>query len=224
MAAHNTIHSTSGCFQGLSQDTLDFLDDHKTQIEYFKGEMIVKQGAFAPHVLFVNAGLVKVYIQTGSLKQVGVSIAKQGDFMAFNSIFGDAVYHYSAVALQDSTICMIDKEALKKVLLDNPLFALQITSRNSQSQIRYLEIIHNISYKQMRGKLASALLYLDDVIENGGVFPFLTRQDVADFASITIESAIKFLKEFEKEKLLELQGKHIFIQNKKEIQLISKNG
>ncbi len=35
---------------------------------------------------------------------------KQGDFMAFLSIFGDNVSNCSTVALKDSTICMIEKK------------------------------------------------------------------------------------------------------------------
>ena len=120
---------------------------------------------------------------------------------------------------------MIDKAALKQLLLRNPEFALQITSRNFNNERRYLEIIENMSYKQMRGKLASALLYLaGEEFKDENLFQFLTRQDIADFASITIESAIKFLKEFEKEGIIQLDRKNIDILNRNELLLISKNG
>ena len=106
-----------------------------------------------------------------------------------------------------------------------PDFALQITSRNYKNESRYLEIIGNISYKQMRGKLASAIQYLSgEDLADENIFPFLTRQDIADFASITIESAIKFLKEFEKEKIIKLDGKNIEIIDPKSLNIISKNG
>ena len=41
------------------------------------------------------------------------------------------------------------------------------------------------------------------------MFTHLTRQDIADFASISVESVIKFLKEFEKEGILVLNNKNI---------------
>lgn len=216
--------TSTGCFKVLDTETIEYLNQHKTQLDYFKSETIVKQGAFAPHVLYVNKGLVKVYLQTGNQKQIGICIASAGDFMAFNAIFGENIYQYSASALTDSSICMIDKDALKKVLVNNPLFALEITSKNSKNEMRYLEMIHNLSYKQMRGKLASALLYLQSINPSKPIFQFLTRQDVADFASITIESTIKFLKEFEKEGLLQLEGKKINITKPTDLILISKNG
>ncbi len=219
------LENTSGCFQKLSAEELAFINNKKTQIHYLKGETIFKQGAFAPHVLFVNHGLVRVYLQTGVNKQLNIHIARKGDFMAFSSVFGENIYNYSAVALVDSAICMIDKDALKQLLLRNPNFALQITSRNYTNESRYLEIISNISYKQMRGKLASALLYLSgEYFRDENLFQHLTRQDIADFASITIESAIKFLKEFEKEGIIRLDGKNIEVKDEKGLLSVSKYG
>ncbi len=201
------------------------LSDHKTQITYLKGENIFKQGAFAPYVIYVVKGLVKVYLQTGYDKQINISLAKTGDFLAFSSIFGENIHTYSSQALKDSVICMIEKESLKQSLIENPEFALEITSKNYKNESHLFEIIKNISYKQMRGKLASGLLYLshNDFLKED-IFNYLTRQDIADFASISTESAIKFLKELEKEKVIKLKGKNIEIMDSEKLESISRNG
>ncbi len=201
------------------------LNDHKTRVQYLKGENIFKQGAFAPYVIYVIEGLVKVYLQTGFDKQINISIAQPGDFLAFSSIFGENVHTYSTQALTNAEICMIEKEQLKQILLAHPEFALEITSKNYRKEKHLLEIIKNVSYKQMRGKLASAILYISqDVFLKEDIFSYLTRQDLADFASISTESAIKFLKEFEKENMIKLDGKDIVITDREKIIGISKNG
>ena len=199
------------------------LNDHKTRVSYLPGENIFKQGAFAPYVLYVVSGLVKVYVQTGFEKQINIALAKSGDFLAFSSLFGQNVHTCSTQALKHSEICMIEKESLKKLLLENPKFALEITSKNYRNEAHLLEIVKSVSYKQMRGKLASALLYLsqDEFLEED-IFNCLTRQDIADFASISTESAIKFLKEFEKDKLIKLSGKDIKILNAEKVTVLSK--
>jgi CRP-like cAMP-binding protein len=204
-------------------EELSQLAQKKTRISYLKGETIFKQGAFAPYVLYVVSGLIKVYLQTGYDKQVNISLAQQGDFLAFSSIFGENVHTYSSQAIKDSEICMIEKESLKDILLRNPQFALEITSRNYRNEKHLLEIIKNLSYKQMRGKLASTLLYLsqDDFLKED-VFEYLSRQDVADFASISTESAIRYLKEFEKEDVIVLHGRHIAITNVNKLETIAK--
>ena len=77
----------------------------------------------------------------------------------------------------------------------------------------------------MRGKLASALLYLmDEEFTGENIFQYLTRQDIADFASVSVESAIKFLKEFEKEGILKLTGKDIKIVDFPRLEEISRKG
>ncbi len=203
----------------------EFLEGSKKRLQYLKGENLFKQGAFAPYIMFVRSGLVKVYLQTGHQKQVNLRIAKHGDFLAFASVFGEEVYTYSAVALKDSEVCMIEKEQLRQLLYKDNDFAMHVTSANYKNEKYLLEVIASMSYKQMRGKLATALLYLsgDDFI-NEDVFSYLTRQDIADFATISTESAIKFIKEFEKEDILSLDGKNIVINDHKKLELIALNG
>jgi CRP-like cAMP-binding protein len=217
--------NNSLCFQNLYPDELEFLNGKKIQLTYLKGENIFKQGAFSPYVMHVVEGIVLVYLQTGYEKQVNLRLATSGDFMAFSSVFGDSIYNYSAIALKDSLICMIDKAAFNKLLLKNNDFAMLITSKNCRNEAHLLEIIKNVSFKQMRGKLATALIYLSgDEFSGENVFQYLTRQNIADFASISTESAIKFLKEFEKEGILKLKGKEVKIIGKDKLDAIAKRG
>lgn len=216
------IGTSTGCFQNLGINDLQIINEKKTQVTFFKDETVFKQGAFASNVLFINQGLVRVYLQTNKNKQINIRLAKKGDLIAFSSIFGNDTYLYSAVALKDSEICMINKEALKKLLLKNPNFAMQINSKNCHNENRYIDIIQNISYKQMRGKLASTLLYLssEEFIDEN-VYEYLTRQNIADFASISVESAVKFIKEFEKEGIISLHSKRITILDQAKLEEIN---
>lgn len=209
----------------LSDSDQEFLKHKKKQLIYLKGENIFKQGAFAHHVIYVQSGLVKIYLQTGYKKQINIRIAKAGDFLAFSSVFGEDVYTYSSIAIKDAQICMIDKDGLKQLLLQNNEFAMRITSNNFKIEKHLFKIIASISYKQMRGKIATALLYLSSkefLAED--IFQHLTRQDIADFASISTESAIKFLKEFENEGILKLTGKEIIILAYEKMEGIAKSG
>jgi len=213
------------CFQLISKEELESLSEKRTQITYLKGETVFKQGAFAPHVLFIQSGLIRVYLQTGRNRVQNLWISKSGDFLAFSSLFGERTYSYSAVAIKDSGLLMIDKESLRNLLQTNPEFAFRITSKNYKSEKHLMEIVSSLSYKQMRGKLATALIYLNsETLMNEQVFTYLTRQDIADFASISVESVIKFLKEFEKEGILVLDNKNISITDMQRLTEISETG
>ncbi len=213
------------CFRELFPEELKQIDEKRTQLVYLKGETLLKQGAYATHVIYVIDGLVKLYLQTGINRQINIRLAKRGDFLAFPTLFGEKVYSYSALAVKNSTVSMIDKDALNALLRENVNFAMRITSKNLRHEAYLLEIIKNVSYKQMRGKLASALLYLSqpEFLEEE-VFQHLTRQDIGDFASISAESTVKFLKEFEKEGILKLGGKEVSVLNTKALEEISIKG
>lgn len=217
--------SAPECFTELFPEELMLLEGKRTQLLYQKGENLIKQGAFATHVIYVIDGLVKLYLQTGVGRQINIRLAHKGDFLAFPALFGEDYYNYSAVAVKETTVSMIDREALQGLLRENTSFAMRITTKNLRHEAFLLEIIRNLSYKQMRGKLASALLYLSqpEFVEEE-VFSYLTRQDIGDFASIPAESAIRFLKEFEKEGMLRLGGKDIQIVDMRRLEEISRKG
>jgi CRP-like cAMP-binding protein len=213
------------CFQLISREDLEALVEKRTQITYLKGETVFKQGAFAPHVLFIQSGLIRVYLQTGRNKVQNLWISRTGDFLAFSSLFGERTYSYSAVAMKDAELLMIDKESLRKLLQTNPEFGFRITSKNFKSEKHLMDLVGSLSYKQMRGKLATSLLYLSsEILKGEEVFSYLTRQDIAEFASISVESVIKFLKEFEKEGILSLAGKNIAITDSEKLSEISIRG
>ncbi|MFZ5939892.1 MAG: Crp/Fnr family transcriptional regulator [Bacteroidota bacterium] len=216
---------TADCFQALLPEEQTFLDSRKTHLTYLRGETIFKQGAFAPYILYMVSGLARIYLQADRTRQVNIRIVAAGDFMAFSSIFGENVYNCSAVAIKDATVCMIDKTALKQLFMQNASFAMRILNRNCSGENRYLELIHNLSAKQMRGKLASALLYLSDpVLLQEEIFQYLSRQDIADFASITAESATRYIREFEKEGILGLNGKDVQILDRNRLEEINRLG
>lgn len=213
------------CFHDLTDEELRFINAHKTEVTYLAGETIFKQGAFSPHVLLVVDGLVKVYLQTNSDKQINLFLAQASDFLAFSSVFGETIHQFSAMALSRVQLCMLDVESMRQILKSNPDFAMHITSRNCKNERQYLSIIHNLTSRQMRGKLASALLYLGgEDFAKKNVYQYLTRQEIAGFASIATESSIKFLKEMEKDNIISLNGKKIDILDKKRLEELEKWG
>jgi CRP-like cAMP-binding protein len=216
---------SSKCFQHLYPDELAFINGKKIQLVYKKGENLFKEGAFSPYVMYVADGLVRVYLQAGYKKEVNIRLARNGDFLAFSSLFGNDVFNYSAAALKESIICMIDKKSLRILLEKNSLFAMQILSKNCHDESYLLEALRNISTKHMRGKLATALLYLSSEQFRGlEVFRYMTRQDIAGFAFISPESAIKFIKEFERDAIISAKGKNIDVLDREKLEEISRRG
>jgi CRP/FNR family transcriptional regulator len=80
-------------------------------------------------------------------------------------------------------------------------------------------------YKQMHGRLADVLLYLDTMRFNDeSIFGYLSRKEIADFAGLSTESTVKLLKGFEKDGLINLVDKDIEVLQREALKEISKRG
>jgi CRP/FNR family transcriptional regulator len=69
------------------------------------------------------------------------------------------------------------------------------------------------------------LLYLNEIKNDfPEIFQLLSRKDIADFAGISTESAVKLLKTFEKDDLIALHEKDISIRKEQALMDIFKRG
>lgn len=213
------------CFSKLIHSEITFLNKNKTHLLYRKGETICKQGAFASYLLYITDGLAKLYMESPNNKNINIKILKTADFIGFSSIYGDNVYHYSAVALKDSAVCLIEKESFKKLLENNGAFASDIIKRYCGNEKQLFAKIQSLSDKQMHGRLADTLLYLcDETLCNENIFSHLSRKDIADFAGLSTETTVRLLTELKNENIININGKHIDITNIEKLEEIGRRG
>lgn len=213
------------CFQNLLPEEADLVRAGKTQVFFRKGDNLTKQGAFASYVLFIINGLAKQYIEGDGTKNFNLRIIRPGEFVGLSSVFHENVFNYSSVAITDCQVFLIEKEVMTKVIKQNGAFSFSITKRYCEQNANLLNTVRNLMYKQMNGRLADTLLYIDSLkTESEEIFHLLSRKDIADFAGISTESAVKLLKSFEKDGLIELHEKDIRLIKQDALGEISRRG
>ncbi len=213
------------CFQRLIPAELEFINKNKTQISYSKGENICKQGAFASYISYISDGLVKLYLESPNNKNINLRILKTSEFIGLSSIYGDNIYNYSAKALSDSTVCLIDKASFKKLLLNNGKFASEIIRLYCLYEKQMFNTIKSIGHKQMHGRLADALLYLTNKgSKHENIYSYISRKDIAEFSGISLESTVRLLTEWKKEGILKIEGRNIEITDLDKLKKINKIG
>ena len=215
----------SRCFRHLLPSELDFIDHYKVQIHYSTGEDVCKQGAFASFIIYILDGLIKLSIEGPNNKSFILRIVKPGEFIGWSSLFGENTYHYSARTLMDTTICMIDKESIIKLIRENAVFATEIMKWHCHIQTHHYKKIKSLTYKQLHGRLADTLIYLSkEEFGVSNVFPYLTRKDLAELSAMSTEGAVRILSEFVKDGIIELNGKDIKILDLDKLVKIGKAG
>lgn len=213
------------CFQKLSLEEMEMVRASKTQVLFRKGDNLTKQGAFASYVLFVINGLAKQYLEGDNNKSFNLRIIQPGEFVGLSSVFNKNVFNYSSIALTDCQVYLVEKTAIAGVIKQNGQFGFDIIKRYCEQNSNLFESMKALLYKQMNGRMADTLLYIENIKnEYPEIFQLLSRKDIADFAGISTESAVKLLKTFEKDGLIQLSEKDILVQDKNTLKEISKRG
>ena len=216
---------SSKCFKQLIPSELEFINENKTQVLYRNGENICKQGAFASYVLYISDGLIKLYLESPNNKNINIKILKTSEFIGLSSVYGENIYNYSAVALKDSNICLLEKKSFRKLLNNNGNFSSEIIQWYCNNEKQLFTKIKSLGNKQMHGRLADTLLYLsDEGFQQNEVFSLLSRKDIADFACISTESTVRLLTDMKNEGIVRIEGKYITILNREKLIEISKKG
>jgi CRP-like cAMP-binding protein len=213
------------CFQMLTPEEAELVRASKTQVLFRKGDNLTKQGAFASYALFVINGLAKQYIEGDSSKNFNLRIIQPGEFVGLSAVFTKNTFNYSSVALTDCQVFLVEKAAIATIIKQNGQFGFTMIKRYCEQNASLFDTLRTVMYKQMNGRIADTLLYIDGLkTKNPEIFQLLSRKDMADFAGISTESAVKLLKSFEKDGLIELHEKDIVVANHKELLEISKKG
>lgn len=201
------------------------IDQNRLEVDYKKGETIMKQGSFASSILYLKTGLLKLYIEGRKDKDLIISIVPKGNLIGLPSLFGEPIFHYSALAYEESTVCLIDIDMFRKFSLENAQFSAEVIHIINQSTIQSYDRFFSISQKNIPGRFADLILYLSENIYKSPHFIFpLSRKDFADLASMSIESLSRIIKEFNGDKIINMTGKSIEILEPELLKRISENG
>lgn len=211
-------------FDNLSDELLDNISSNQVQLNYNKNEILCKQGGFATHVLFLTEGLVKVYKEHHD-KNLILKFARPGEFIGLSSLFNKEVFNYSAASIDSSKIFSININTIKLIVKENPEFAQRIISQLNQNTTQYFERIISLTQKQLHGRIADAILHLSREIYKADRFNMLlTRRDLAEFCGMSTESAIRILKEFHNDKIVNLEGKNLEVKSYQLLERLSEVG
>lgn len=202
------------CFHSLSAEERTLIQNSKTQVSFRKGENLTKQGTFASYVLFIINGLSRQYIEGYGAKNFNLSIIQPGEFVGLSSVFDKSIFSYTTTALTDTHAALIEKDAIAQIMKSNGTFSFDILKRYCKQNSNLFESLDAVMYKQINGRMAATILYLIKLKETfPDLFNHLSRKDLADFAGTTVETAVKVLKSFEKDKLISLTDKEIVVTN-----------
>lgn len=200
------------CFDALTEEQRDMIEKKQVEVRYKKGEIITKYGAFATHVIQLCEGLVKVYLEDND-KTLILKIIGPGSLIGFSALSDEGeTFRFTASAYQDSVAKLIDINTFKYLIRENGVFASKIINILSENANQINNRFFFMTHRQSYGRLADLLLCLSGNIFKAPKFDLnITRKELAELAGMSTENVVRVLKTFQKDGLIEIQGKSFII-------------
>ena len=208
-------------FQLLSEAELDLLNSNRTEIDFRGGEIVFKQGMPLTHLAILNRGLGKLFIETAAHRHVIVRYAKPYEINSGPGMYSDMRHHCSLMAVEDSGVCLIDIQTVKTLLRQNPVFQEEFIKEFSSRYVSTVNHFVILTQKNMEGRIAEAILYLYRHVFDRGAIRHVSKQDLADLTAMTKESALRVMKEFKLEGVVEEDNNEIHLLDEKALTRIA---
>ncbi len=177
-------------FSGLHADETRALAALCVEKRFTNGEFAFWEGDPPDWFYLLAKGRIKVIKQSSSGKEFIVAFFGAGEMFGEVAVFENRPYPASAQAVEDSVALGMRRRDFLDFLSRRPEVALRIINvlggrlRMASGRLR------DLAGERVEQRVARVLLMLSSRL--GQTLPF-TRQDIADMAGTTTESAIRFL-------------------------------
>ena len=189
-----------------------------------KHDIICKQGTDVTHAIFLVKGSAKLYIEGLNNRNIILYILKPPAYIGLLSFFESPHYFYSVSALEESEVCFIELDLVKKLYVDNHDLLLNLNKAFGKSVSNIMKKIISLNQKQIRGRIAENLIYLSEINNSIKFHLGVSRKEIGEMSAISEENTVRLLSEFSRENIISIQGKEIEILDMPLLKKISEVG
>ncbi len=217
-ATRAEILKKSLIFSSLKEDELDKLSKLAIERNYKPDDFIFWEEDPPDYFYIIVEGRIKVLKYSSSGKEFIIAFFGPGEMFGEVAVFENKPYPASSQAMVDTKILRIKKEDFLTFLSSRPRIALSIINvlggrlRDAQGRLK------DLAGERVEQRLARTLLMLSSKI--GPTLPF-TRQEIADMAGTTTETAIRVTGQLKERGIINSVRGKIIILNETKLKLLS---
>ena len=209
----------------LNKSIIRELCAHKEELFFTKGEIITREKEKIFNFKYLRSGIVKFYRNKPSGEEQIITITRPFGFISNMNIFSEEEYQYSISALENSTVCAIDLNFIKRLCLEHGKFAMALLTKISMLGNEIISRTLDIKQRNLTGRVAYVLLSFANDIYNSNIFNVpVSRQEIADYIGMSAANVIRTLSSFKKEGIITINGKTIEIVDINRLEMIAKRG
>ncbi len=210
-------------FNFLTKEQQEQIKSSSSEVVFRKGETIIKQGTAATHIYLLSSGMVKLASEEGSRMTV-FKIISDNTFVGLMCSFAKKNFDFSALAINTSTVKIIDRDVFEQAIRENGEFAMHIVGLMSDMTVKIVSDLIGLSHKQANGATATILLDLVEIFNSHSFRMPFNRDEFADTVGFSKESVIGCLTAMQKDGIISVSGKNVEILDPHRLLLISRHG
>jgi len=205
------------CFpHGMKDEELENLEAVVEQPKpIHKNDFLYHDGDEAKALYAVRSGCIKTMTESANGDEQIVGFHLAGELLGLDG-FGEGVHTCNAVALETSSVCELPLNQLESLCGEMPGLLKQmrrIMGKEVAADHRMLLLLGKMSSEE---RLASFLLSLSGRMEErhwkDSEFNLsMPRQDIANYLGMAVETVSRLFANFQKEKIIEVDRRHITI-------------
>jgi CRP/FNR family transcriptional regulator, cyclic AMP receptor protein len=180
-----------------------------TKAAYRTDQFLFSQGDVADSVFYLQEGKAKVTVVSALGKEAVVAIIGAGDFCGEGCLAGQLVRMASVAAMQNCSVMRIDKNAMVRLINDEPdlsaMFVEHLLARNIRIESDLVDQLFNSSEK----RLARLLLILANFGKEGRpepIVPPISQETLAEMIGTTRSRVSFFMNKFRQLGFIEYNG------------------
>ena len=216
--ARTEILKQSLIFSSLNNDELTELSKLAIERSFRPDEFVFWEGDDPDYFYIVVEGRIKVIKYSSSGKEFIIAFFGPGEMFGEVAVFEGKPYPASAQVVADTKILGIKKDDFLSFLSTRPQVALSIINvlggrlRDAQSRLK------DLAGERVEQRLAQTLLMLSSKL--GPTLPF-TRQEIADMAGTTTETAFRVTSQLKERGIISSVRGKIIILDETKLRLLS---
>lgn len=181
----------------------------KTILTFPQKQALFSQGDVADAVFYIQSGQVKLSVVSKQGKEAVVGIVESEGFVGEGCLAGQRVCMATATTLEDSTVVRIAKEAMIRVLHDEPTFSTFFMEHLLARNVRIQEDLVDQLFNSAEKRLARVLLLMANFGKEGKPEPVLAKvsqEMLAEMIGTTRSRVSFFMNRFRKLGFIEYNG------------------
>lgn len=180
----------------------------RSVVHYRRGEVIFAQGDPGPDVRYIQKGAVKLSVLSRIGKEAVVAMLAPGDFFGEGALTGQSVRIGTATAVVATSVLAIQKDAMTRLLHDEPTFSDRFISHMLTRNVRIEADLVDQLFNSSEKRLARTLLLMARYGQAGPerTLPKISQETLAEMVGTTRSRVNFFMNKFRKLGLIEYNG------------------